>query len=124
MKLISRKHVTERPVYQLGRTDWANARLMTTCRHKAFRAYILMPQARPPMTSHGRQLTKEHGNKLFQIKMIFHLLVNKSLNQQMFNLNLTSMSMRPFANLVLIDDFLSEAFVQEFGYDFETFIGW
>jgi len=97
---------------------------MATLRHKAFRAYALMPQARSPMTTRGRYRNEEQSLMLYNIKLIFHLLVNKSLNQQMFNLNLSSHTLRPIANLVLINDFLTEAFVQEFGYDFETFIGW
>ena len=97
---------------------------MATIRHKAFRAFALMPQARSPMTAKGRHHNEQTSLKLYNIKMIFHLLVNKSLNQQMFNLNLTSASLRPLANLVIINDFLSEAFVQEFGCPFETYIGW
>lgn len=119
-----RSHVTQRPQVQTGRTDWQTARLMTTIRHKAFRAYSMYPLARSPITTQGRYLSAQESRNLFHIKLIFHLLVQKSMTQQLFNLNLNSISLQPIANLVLINDFLEEYWIQEFGLPFENFLNW
>ena len=119
-----RRHVTSRQEFLSTRTDWQMSRLMATIRHKGFRAYSLMPQVRSPITTRGRYLSQQESTKLYHIKMVFHFLVKKSLNQQLFNLNMMSVTLQPIANLVVINDFLEEYFIQEFGMPFEEFINW
>ena len=123
-KFYVKRHVTERPEFLAGRTDWQVARLMATIRHKAFRSYKLLPQVSAPITSSGRYLNQEESAKLFHIKLVFHLLVQKSMNQQLLNLNVMSVSLQPIANIILINDFLEEYWLQEFGLPFEQFINW
>ena len=106
------------------RNDWNSERVNVVMRHKAFRAYLLLMNDIPPLTTRGRNLNLNDSLMLYHITALFHCFEHKIIRQGVYNINLNSTQIKHFANIILLGEFVHEYFSAEFGMKFSDFIGW
>lgn len=119
-----KKAVTENIDLLSNRNDWNTERLLIVIRHKTFRSYQLLMTNIPPLTRKSKNLSYGESQKLFHITALFFLFEQKIVKQSVYNINLNSIQIKNFANILLLYNFFNDYFTIEFGQAFPAFIGW